>query len=303
MFKSRKVLKVLQNVEDIILKTGLYEELPIDITNDVDVNTIIKLEYYAGSLRAYCPDCKQETPFRRDLLISRNLHTETPMPHYGAYKTFMELSQTLVISERRKYAFTNRSFTLEFYCTHNQTHRIYFTFAVKDDILQKIGQLPSIADSMEEEIKSYKKELEKDLGREKSQEFSKAIGLFSHGVGIGSFVYLRRIFESFIYQAKDKAVAKGDTTEEVFNQLRMVEKIELLKDYLPEIIVENKIIYGVVSKGIHELSEDECKKYFNTIKTGIELILDEKIAKRKAEEKKRLFTAELSKVYQEIQAK
>lgn len=293
---------MLPSVEDIILKTGLYEELPIDITNDSVTNKIIKLEFYDGSVRAYCPDCKQETPFRRDLLIARSLHTASPIPHYGAYTTELDLTR-LVQSERRKCAFTNRSFTLEFYCTHNRTHRIYFTFTVKDNVLQKTGQFPSIADSLEEEIKSYKKELEKDLGKEKSQEFSKAIGLFSHGIGIGSFVYLRRIFESFIYQAKDQAVAKGDTTEEAFSQLRMTEKIELLKDYLPEVIVENKMIYGIVSKGIHELSEDECKHYFNTIKTGIELILDEKIAKRKAEEKKKLFKAELSKAHQEIQAK
>lgn len=291
---------MLPSVEDIILKTGLYEELQIE--NVVDLETIIKLEFYYGSLRAFCPDCKQETPFRRDLLISSDIHTESPKPHYGNYKTYREM-QILTQSARQKYASVNRSFILEFYCTHEHSHRIYFTFTIKNNILQKIGQFPSIADSLEEEIKSYKKELEKDLGKDKSQEFSKAIGLFSHGVGIGSFVYLRRIFESFIYQAKDEAVANGDTTEEAFSQLRMTEKIELLKGYLPEVLVENKIMYGIVSKGIHELSEDECKKYFNTVKMGIELILDEKIAKRKAEEKKKLFGAELSKVHQEIQAK
>jgi len=34
-----------------------------------------------------------------------------------------------------------------------------------------------------------------------------------------------------------------------------------------------------MSKGIHELTEDECRNYFEAVKIGIEQILDEKIDK------------------------
>ncbi len=156
---------------------------------------------------------------------------------------------------------------------------------------------------LSEEVKIYKKILEKELGKDKFQEFTKAIGLYSHGVGIGSFVYLRRIFEVFIYQAKDEALSNNDIQEEDFINARMVDKIDLLKEYLPEVIVENKILYGFVSKGVHELSEKECKEYFSIIKDGIELILDEKIAKRKAQDKKDNFKKNSSKAHQEILAK
>ena len=37
------------------------------------------------------------------------------------------------------------------------------------------------------------------------REFTKAIGLAANGVGIGSFVYLRRIFENLVFQAFDEA--------------------------------------------------------------------------------------------------
>ena len=43
-------------------------------------------------------------------------------------------------------------------------------------------------------------------------------------------------------------------------------------------------MYAILSKGIHALGEDECLQYFETVKIGIEQILDEKIiAKEKAE--------------------
>jgi hypothetical protein len=57
----------------------------------------------------------------------------------------------------------------------------------------------------------------------------------------------------------------------------MNEKIEILKTELPDFLVEHKEIYGILSKGVHELQEQECLLHFNPIKTGIEMILDDKI--------------------------
>ena len=65
----------------------------------------------------------------------------------------------------------------------------------------------------------------------------------------------------------------------------MDKKIELLKDYLPPFLVENKSIYSILSKGIHELDEDTCLNYFKSMKVGIEIILDQKLEKKKQKEK------------------
>ncbi|KKL23256.1 hypothetical protein LCGC14_2427220 [marine sediment metagenome] len=40
----------------------------------------------------------------------------------------------------------------------------------------------------------------------------------------------------------------------------------MIKDYLPEFLVENRSLYAILSKGIHALSEDECLQYFETVK-------------------------------------
>lgn len=160
-----------------------------------------------------------------------------------------------------------------------------FTFSIfynaEKRLLLKIGQYPSIADFHIYEIKQYDKLLSNDV----LKEFTKAIGLAANGVGIGSFVYLRRIFENLILESFEEAKQEGKVEEETFSRSRMDEKIELLKDYLPSFLVENKSIYSILSKGIHELDENTCLKYFETMKLGIEIILDQKLEKKKQKDK------------------
>ena len=74
----------------------------------------------------------------------------------------------------------------------------------------------------------------------------------------------------------------------------MDEKIKLLEDYLPAFLVQNRRLYGILSKGVHELSEAECIKAFPTVKGGLELILDERLAAKILEEKQRRLAAEIS---------
>ena len=91
---------------------------------------------------------------------------------------------------------------------------------------------------------------------------------------------MRRIFEGLILEAHAHAEAKEGWIEENYAKSRMDEKIELLKDYLPAFLVENKKLYSILSKGIHLLSEEECLTSFPILKVGIELILDEKIMEK-----------------------
>lgn len=42
---------------------------------------------------------------------------------------------------------------------------------------------------------------------------------------------------------------------------------------MPEVLTKNTTIYGILSKGIHELSEEECRKYFLVVKECIYQIL------------------------------
>jgi hypothetical protein len=51
----------------------------------------------------------------------------------------------------------------------------------------------------------------------------------------------------------------------------------MLSDFLPSFLTQNKGIYSILSKGIHELAEKECMDMFPYMKICIEIILDEKI--------------------------
>ena len=79
----------------------------------------------------------------------------------------------------------------------------------------------------------------------------------------------------------------------------MNEKIKMLSDYLPKLLVNNEAFYGIVSKGIHELSEEECIEYFPVLKSFIMMILRQWEKMRKDEEEER----ELSKALGNIAAK
>jgi hypothetical protein len=147
--------------------------------------------------------------------------------------------------------------------------------------VQKIGQYPSVADLSSTEIKRYSKV----LTPEDYSDLRRAVGLSAHGIGVGAFVYLRRIFERLIEEAHHTARQDSAWDENHFQQSRMPEKIGLLAPHLPDFLVENKALYGILSKGLHELSEDECLEYFSITQRGIELILEEQIATKEKNEK------------------
>jgi hypothetical protein len=172
---------------------------------------------------------------------------------------------------------------------------VHDSLSTDHDTVTKIGQYPSLADLNSDKIKKYRKIL-----GDKYKEFSKAVGLASHGVGIGSFVYLRRIFENLIEEAHQESIKTNSWNEDDYQKSRMDDKIILLKDYLPEFLVNNKILYSILSKGIHELSEGECLKYFGSIKLGIELILDEKLEKLDREAKIKAVEKSISEIHSEL---
>ncbi len=162
--------------------------------------------------------------------------------------------------------------------------------------LMKVGQYPSVADFHIAEIKEYKKLLPID----KLKEFTRAIGLAANGVGIGSFVYLRRIFEYLIIEAYDKAIKDEAINESDFQRSRMDEKIDLLHGYLPDFLVDNKGMYSILSLGVHELDDETCLAHFDTLRVGIEIILDEKLEAFKKIEKIENAKQKLAQLKQQI---
>ena len=109
---------------------------------------------------------------------------------------------------------------------------------------------------------------------------------------------MRRIFEGLIFDAYENI--KHEITLGDFKSKRMEEKIDLLKYHLPQFLVENRNLYSILSVGIHSLTENQCLEYFQTVKIGIELILDEKIDELNKKEKMDLIKKSLGTITAEI---
>lgn len=240
--------------QKFLIETPLYEVVRY---KDADLELGRQVIYFDEIFDSYCPECNLHSIFERK---------------WGEYEHISNNSAAWVNSGE---------FLIEIECTRDRKHRQLFVLKAIDQTLQKIGQFPSIAELNLFDVKKYSKVLENKYFR----ELTKAIGLASHGVGVGSFVYLRRIFEFLIEESHVKLSSEQSWDEEAYKRARMNEKIEMLSTELPDFLVENKSMYSILSKGIHELSENDCLKAFPIIKIGIEIILDEKIEKINKEKK------------------
>lgn len=260
---------------------GLYTSIEINKDNIQDL--ILLLD---GKVRisVYCKECKTERVFTMSPYI---YFVDEPNECYS-----LKLSEE-VLGMQKQYVLENstspgdpankentvwkwknwqiedasRVLVFKFVCSMNEEHHLDYVVLTTDNSMIKIGQYPSIADMTFPELDDYKHVISK----QDRKELGTAIGLFANGVGAGSYVYLRRILERLIDQAKVRAGDK--VSDEEFEQARVAERIKMLQRYLPEILIKNKTIYGILSKGIHELSEEECREYFPVVKECIYQIL------------------------------
>ena len=86
---------------------------------------------------------------------------------------------------------------------YNDTLYVQIHYDVSAGFIEKVGQYPSVADIAIAQIRQYSKVLSKPYMR----DFTRAIGLAANGVGTGSFVYLRRIFEHLVDEIAKIAIS------------------------------------------------------------------------------------------------
>lgn len=241
-------------------------EMPLYHTFDLSIGIVAEKVFecvsYYGTIDAYCIWCGKESVFDTE----EHIH-ETPYPGQTELQAWLKRSSGF---ERVVHS-----------CTRAKGHNYYAYYFKSSSSFTKIGQWPSAADFQIPQAERYRK----ILGEDQYKEFTRGIGIAAHGVGIGSFVYLRRVFERLIEKAHARSSKEEGFDEDNYKRARMDEKIKMLKNSLPDFLVENKSLYLILSKGIHELTEEECLKYFETVKIGIEQILDEKIIQKEKAEK------------------
>jgi len=208
------------------------------------------------NLEGYCVGCRQQSIFKR---TGKSVLEGIPRPNGGT-----------------------SCGEIAYRCARDNEHMIRIQVRVKKETIEKYGQYPPFADVAHGELRSRRKGLSEQDGR----EFYRAIGLESHGVGIGSFVYMRRIFERVIKNIFDEVKEKEGWTEADYPG-RIDERITLLKDHLPSFLVKNARLYSILSLGIHELDEQACLDFFDVARNSITFILDEAQRRKEEEEERR----------------
>lgn len=186
----------------------------------------------------------------------------------------------------------NGQWSVEVQCVRNFLHAYRYFFTLENNELRKIGQWPSLEDIAGADIEKYRSQLKDGYFR----ELKIATGLASHGVGIGSFVYLRRIFERLIHQHHDELPDPIST----FGTMRMDEKIDALKAVLPPALVKNKATYTILSKGLHELDERTCQLYFPVVRSAIIRILEQDFQRREADKAEAALAFQIAEINRQL---
>lgn len=260
------------NYLNIFLRDPLYTSYNL---TEFEVDDIISLLYctnYADifkTLDSYCPVCEKDTTFIGEMSQEQQLGKVLVSNGFTAGRQGRKED---LYKDLEKLGIFQRVFSCPRPNSDNE-HNHIFLFRIAGGKLIKIGQSPAIAELTKREIKKYR-----NLDKNVYEELNRAIGLASHGIGVGAFVYLRRIVEKHILQPKinllirNKKVSKDEVSRSDFKQ-----RISMVKEDLPSFLVDNPKLYSVLSKGIHHLEENECKSFFPILQASIEMILDQEM--------------------------
>ena len=279
----------MKSTEDFLINSGLYNK--VEVTEEVFSDLTNFYRGY-GEIEVFCPRCEKDRVFKRPTSYWANDNRKDK-------NAFSELFPS--------YRFNIEQYNFE--CTKDSNHKLFYTIMCfvenNKKYMIKIGQFPSRTDLSRPTFLKYKK-----LKNNYYQDLNRATGLFDSGIGIGSFIYLRRIIEQLIEQAGNRAINEAKITSEQFEfrkidcerQTRntVVEKIILLRGYLPDVMADSPQIYSIVSKGVHELSEEECLGYFPILQSGIQMILDDLLAQQQRLENERTYKDEIGRIVGEM---
>lgn len=259
----------LPSFDSILLDTSLYARLPI---SNLDRKKLADLRAHNFQIDAHCIQCEASSIFK----TNRTVGGGRGLPMHS------------------EWMFKPCQFACDLICQRCGLKYSYH-FRLDEDCLQKIGQFPSLEDIGSASIAKYRKLLrQSDFA-----ELRRATGLYSHGIGIGSFVYLRRIFERLIKLHHDELKAAGTPVAD-FDRLRMDEKIAAMGAVLPPALVRNSKTYQILSKGLHELDEETCSAFFPVVKAAIIQILEQDLAKRHAKEAEAELEKQIANIASEI---
>lgn len=272
------------NLLDELFDAPLYKPFQLPSDNASTALRSLRLGQQA-KLDRYCPICSASTTWT--VLVSESDKRDSSI------ESAVAVGGSRSAPRLKDWA---DDFTLRLYCAREYVHQCALFFNVEGPpinavlesrlakkeerkplpptVVMKVGQHPSVADIQLGTLKAY----EDGMSVQQRKEFVRAINTSAHGFNVAACVHYRRVFEGVLFEARDaKMKAESMTAWPAFNGMRTDERIAALRPYLPQFMVDHPHLYGILSKGVHELTEEECGDAMPTLRQSIELMLQDKV--------------------------
>lgn len=170
-------------------------------------------------------------------------------------------------------------FILEYTCSNCQSFTKTYSLTAKSDAgsfsgnCYKFGELPVFGPPTSSSLLK--------LIRPNKELFLKGRRCENKGLGIGAFVYYRRVVENQKDQIIDEIIKASkmlsvdsaiiDKLESAKKETRFSSAIEKIKDIIPESLHINgqnplTLLHKSLSKGVHDLSDEECLRIARSIR-------------------------------------
>lgn len=269
---------------DLITKKPLYDK--IDISN-MPKTEILDILFYKGPIDCFCPYCDEPSIFVKISNGNQGIREKALAENSFKPDTAANLFDKPEI------------FHLDFSCSRDPEHILNIIYKVEKKTIVKIGQSPSLFDIQKNDFKKYRKTLGNNF-----IDLHRALLFYYSNFGVASFTHFRRIIENyFLKNAYEIKRQQTDWNDTKYKESRFVEKLDILKDSLPKTLIENPRLYSIVSKGIHELEEEECLLFFEAIKECIFSSLDDIIEENRKRKSQAKIKSELSRIDNKISNK
>lgn len=246
---------------DLLVKKGTYEKVS-DINSDIYEKFISR--YGFPTLDLFCPNCKDNKTF-----------VQTNWNYVDGLGSYQKGSQRL-----------QNIRSLYYHCpTCGQS--VFYLFYYNGNEIIKLAQYPSLYDVSRDELKKYQKN--KLIDKDSFREIYKAETCASSGYYVAAYTYMRRVYETMLLSVFKDNQAEIGLSEDEFRKLHSDKKLEAIKDYLA---IDDEIylpLYGLLSAGIHAMTEEQCCEDYVVLKPILlEILAEQKAKQDKADKRKEL---------------
>ncbi len=178
---------------------------------------------------------------------------------------------------------TYEFFYVRYLCSNCQTTEKTFSLAAiiesgaeqgdKKGICYKFGELPTYGPPTSPKLMKL-------IGPDRD-EFLKGRRCENQGLGVGAFIYYRRVVENQknrilkdVIKVSNKvgvAKAKIETLEKAVAETQFTKALDMAKDAIPESLLITghspiKLLHSALSEGVHALSDEECLEYAGSVR-------------------------------------